>query len=64
MRMKKFQVVILVHVDDRVILSFQKDGVKWVIEKLRSSLKLTDLGDISYYLGVTFERKRKIVCLR
>lgn len=32
-------------------------GVSWVKEKLASSFKLIDLGELRYYLKVSFEQK-------
>lgn len=59
----KFQVVILVYIDDLVILGSTEDGVKWVNNKLRPLFKLTDLGEIKHYLGVSLEREGNVMIL-
>lgn len=59
--MERFQVVILVYVVDLVVLGSIKDGVKLVKDKLGSLLKLTDLREMCYYLGVAFEEQGNIM---
>lgn len=49
--------IILVYLDDLVILGSIMSDLVWVKEKPCSSFKLTDLNELSYYLGVSFERK-------
>lgn len=61
---EKFQIAILVYDNDLVILGFTEDGVKWVKEKLRYLLNLTDPGKMSYYLGTSFNRKGNLMFLQ
>lgn len=41
-----------------------KDGVKWVKDKLRALFKLTDLGIMSYFLGVVIKLKENTMFYR
>lgn len=51
-------------IGDVVNLGFEKNGVNYVEDKLWSLFKLTDVGEISYYYGATFEGKRNVIGLR
>lgn len=47
MGMESFQVVVLVYVDGLVILLLKENGAKWVKDKVWSSFRLLELGEIS-----------------
>lgn len=46
-----------------MIMGSKNKGVEWVKDKLRYLFKLTDLGEISYYLEVTLKWKRNVIGL-
>lgn len=50
------QVTLVVYVDDLLILSPELCGVKSSKEELRSLFKLTDLQELTSYLGAPFEQ--------
>ena len=52
-------VTIVVYVDDLLVLSETKQDEHQVLEDLRSSFAIKDLGEISYYLGCHITRGRK-----
>lgn len=60
---EKFQVVVLDYAEDLVVLGFTEVGVKWVKDKLRFLFKVMNLQEISYFLGVTFERTGNVISL-
>ena len=55
----KVVVIIVVYVDDLLVLSETKQDEHQALEDLRSSFPITDLGEISYYLGCHITRDRK-----
>ena len=59
----KVVVIIVVYVDDLLALSETRQDEHQVLEDLRSSFPIKDLGEISYYLGchITRDRKAKTV---
>lgn len=59
LKTEKFYVDILRYVNDSVILRSVMSGVTWVKEKLGFPIKLTFLGQLRYYLGVSFEQKER-----
>lgn len=54
----------LVYVDGLLMLGSNNDGEKWVRDKVKSLLKLTDLGEATLHFGVAFERLRNVIRLR
>lgn len=56
-RGNKIGIILLVYVDDQAILSAGTDGVNCEINKLKSSFKQTELSNMNYYLGASFECK-------
>ena len=55
----KVVVVIMVYVDDLLVLSETKQDGHQVLEDLRSSFPIKDLGEVSYYRGCHITRDRK-----
>lgn len=60
---ESFRVVILVHAGDLVISGPSKDEVNWAEGKPGLFMKLRDLGEVRYYLGVPLRQKRIVTGL-
>ena len=43
--------ILVVHVDDLLVLTVIKEAVETFVGELRSTLKIKDLGEASYYMG-------------
>lgn len=57
----KLKTSIFFDVDDAEIFSATVEKITWAKNELKYFLKLRDLDSLRYYLGLTSERKRKIV---
>jgi hypothetical protein len=51
--------VIILYVDDLIILSSDVTKLKWLKSQLEKEFKMSDLGELNYYLGVQFQKNRK-----
>lgn len=56
MKTKTFRAIIWVYVDGLTISASNISGVLWVETKLRFLFKMEDLGDLRYYVGVSFKQ--------
>lgn len=60
---KLFDVLITVYIDDIIILSNKRDGTQWTKAEINSLFYLTDLGQLQYYSGASFQRERSLILL-
>ena len=54
----KNNVIITAHIDDLLIFAEKKEDIELLKNQLKSKVEISDLGDISYYLGMQITRDR------
>ena len=52
------KIILLLYVDDLVLAAPSKDLINWIRMKLHKEFEMTDLGDLSTFLGLEIERNR------
>ena len=55
----EYLLIVLIYVDDLIILASLLAKLAWLKAKLNEEFMMSDLGELSYCLGVEFERDRK-----